>query len=78
MSLQSTPFTAVPSETARVARAVFPRGNLYMRLRDELGRCMKMKPLPRYSKMNMDIRDATQSPGQAEVRRGEMAMRAGA
>jgi transposase len=37
MSLHPTPFTAVPSETARVARAVFPKGNLYMRLRDELG-----------------------------------------
>jgi transposase len=27
----------VPEETARVARAAFPNGNLYMRLRDELG-----------------------------------------
>lgn len=50
MSLHPTPFTAVPPETARVARAVFPQGNLYLRLRDELwGRSMKMKPLPRYS-----------------------------
>jgi transposase len=37
MSLHPQPFTAVPPETARVARAVFPKGNLYMRLRDELG-----------------------------------------
>ena len=31
------PFTAVPEETARVARAAFPQGNLYMQRRDELG-----------------------------------------
>ena len=30
-------FTVVPSETARVARAAFPQGNLYMHMRDELG-----------------------------------------
>ncbi len=28
---------SVPDETSRVARAVFPRGHLYLRLRDELG-----------------------------------------
>jgi hypothetical protein len=27
----------VPEETARVAKAAFPKGNRYMRLRDELG-----------------------------------------
>src|SRR5215813_10882152 len=37
MSLHAQPFTAVPAETARVARASFPRGNIYMRLRDEIG-----------------------------------------
>ena len=37
MSLHPQPFTAVPPETAHVARAVFPKGNLYIRLRDELG-----------------------------------------
>ncbi len=37
MSLQAQPFTAVPEETARVARAAFPQGNLYMRMRDEIG-----------------------------------------
>jgi hypothetical protein len=29
--------STVPEETRRVARAAFPRGNIYMRLRDELG-----------------------------------------
>ncbi len=38
MSLQPEPFEAVPAETARVARAAFPHGNIYMRMRDELGR----------------------------------------
>ena len=26
-----------PEETARVARAAFPKGNLYLKMRDELG-----------------------------------------
>lgn len=37
MSLKPTPIPAVPEETARVARAVFPRGNALMQLRDTLG-----------------------------------------
>lgn len=37
MSLRPQPVPPVPDETARVARAAFPRGNLYMLLRDELG-----------------------------------------
>jgi transposase len=37
MSLHAQPFTAIPEETARVARAAFPQGNLYMRMRDEIG-----------------------------------------
>ena len=37
MSLRPEPAGPVPEETARVARAAFPRGNVYLRLRDELG-----------------------------------------
>src|SRR5947209_8269487 len=37
MSLKPTPIPPVPEETARVARAVFPRGNVLMQLRDALG-----------------------------------------
>ncbi len=37
MSLQPQPPSPVPEETARVARAAFPNGNLYMHLRDVLG-----------------------------------------
>jgi transposase len=37
MSLHPQPFTAVPSDTARVCRAAFPKGNVYMRLHDEIG-----------------------------------------
>ena len=37
MSLQLRFVPPVPEETARVARAVFPDGNPYLRLRDELG-----------------------------------------
>src|SRR5919197_446572 len=37
MSLRPEPDGPVPEETARVARAAFPKGNGYLRLRDELG-----------------------------------------
>jgi transposase len=37
MSLPPPTIGPVPAETARVARAAFPHGNLYLRLRDELG-----------------------------------------
>lgn len=37
MSLKPHPIPPVPEETARVARAAYPKGNLYMRIRDELG-----------------------------------------
>ena len=35
--LRPEPISPVPEETARVARAAFRKGNLYMRMRDELG-----------------------------------------
>jgi transposase len=37
MSLQPEPAGPVPEETARVARAAFPKGNVYMQMRDVLG-----------------------------------------
>lgn len=37
MSLKPTPIQPVPEETARVARAAFPKGNPYLILRDQLG-----------------------------------------
>jgi len=37
MSLHPQDFSVVPDNTARVARAAFPKGNPYMTLRDELG-----------------------------------------
>ena len=37
MSLQPQLVYLVPAETARVARAAFPTGNLYMRMYDTLG-----------------------------------------
>ena len=37
MSLKLTPIDPVPEETARIAQAAFPTGNLYMCLRDEMG-----------------------------------------
>jgi transposase len=40
MSLHPTACTEVPASTAAVARAAFPRGNPYLRLRDALGRVL--------------------------------------
>jgi transposase len=37
MSLRPAPIGPVPEATARVARAAFPKGNAYLRLRDQLG-----------------------------------------
>ncbi len=37
MSLKSLPIPPVPEETARVAQAAFPRGNVVMQVRDTLG-----------------------------------------
>jgi transposase len=37
MTLQCHPILPVPETTAAVARAAFPKGNVYLRLRDELG-----------------------------------------
>jgi transposase len=37
MSMHPQPIGPVPEDTARVARAAFPKGNLYMHMRDVLG-----------------------------------------
>jgi transposase len=37
MSLKPLPIPPVPSATARVARAAFPKGNLCMKLRERVG-----------------------------------------
>ena len=37
MSFKPQPISPVPEETARIARAAYPKGNIYMQLRDTLG-----------------------------------------
>ena len=37
MSLQPQEVPPVPDETRRIARAAFPKGNVYIRRRDALG-----------------------------------------
>ena len=37
MSLQPQPIEPVPALTRRVATAAFPKGNLYLKMRDEFG-----------------------------------------
>ena len=38
MTLRPQAIYTVPEDTARVARAAFPRGNSFLRMHDELGR----------------------------------------
>lgn len=37
MSMHPQPIPAIPEETVQVARAVLPKGNVFLRMRDELG-----------------------------------------
>ena len=37
MSLHPEVIREIPEQTRRVAKAAFPRGNIYMKMRDELG-----------------------------------------
>ena len=37
MSLKSLPIPPIPEEVVRIAHAVFPRGNVFMQIRDTLG-----------------------------------------
>ncbi len=37
MSIEYEPIAPVPTQTIRVALAAFPKGNIYLTLRDELG-----------------------------------------
>ena len=37
MSLHGKPTFDVPELTSQIARAAFPKGNVYMQMRDELG-----------------------------------------
>jgi transposase len=37
MSIHPQPIPEIPPETVRVVRAAFPKGNLYLWLRDNLG-----------------------------------------
>jgi hypothetical protein len=46
MSVPPRETPPVPEETRRIALAAFPRGDLYMRLRDELGASTTLNALP--------------------------------
>jgi transposase len=37
MSLQPSIYQEIPKETIRTAKSAFPKGNMYMTLRDKLG-----------------------------------------
>ena len=37
MSLKPSPLQPIPEQTAQIARAAFPKGSVYLTLRDQLG-----------------------------------------
>ena len=41
MSLKSESMNTVPEETARIAHAAYPKGNIYLQLRDAFGTIYK-------------------------------------
>ena len=42
MSLHPQPLGEIPSHTILVAQSAFPKGNIYLRMRDELGVPIKL------------------------------------
>jgi transposase len=48
MSLKPIDLTPIPEETARIAKAAFPKGNIYLKLRDELDALYQERPQPIY------------------------------
>ena len=60
MSLQTQSNHPIPEETQRVARAAFPKGNLYMRMRDELGAIYLDEP---FSQLFPNRGQPAESPG---------------
>ena len=61
MSLKGQPIGAIPEQTARVARAAFPKGNPWVRLRDELGTIYQNEEFTRlFSKTGQPAREPWQ------------------
>lgn len=60
MSLQAETNQPIPEDTQRVARAAFPKGNLYMRMRDELGAIYLDEP---FSQLFPNHGQPAESPG---------------
>ena len=60
MSLQAETNQPIPEDTQRVARAAFPKGNLNMRMRDELGAIYLDEP---FSQLFPNHGQPAESPG---------------
>ena len=60
MTLQPEDFTHIPEETVRVAKAAFPKGNPYIKLRDELGTIYLDE---QFKKLFPNVGQGAQSPG---------------
>lgn len=60
MTFQSRTNLSIPAETIRVARAAFPKGNPYMKLRDELG---VLYQDDRFKKLFSKVGQPGQAPG---------------
>ncbi|MFL5694362.1 MAG: hypothetical protein ACJ795_21420 [Ktedonobacteraceae bacterium] len=51
MTLHAQHEFSIPEETARVARAAYPKGNIYMKMRDALRTIMRFDNLIRILKL---------------------------
>ncbi len=60
MTLQPRDFQQIPEETVRVARAAFPKGNVYMKIRDELSTIYRDQE---FADLFPGIGQAAESPG---------------
>jgi transposase len=60
MTLQPEDFTCIPEETIRVAKAAFPKGNAYIKLRDELSTIYRDE---QFKRLFPNVGQGAQSPG---------------
>jgi hypothetical protein len=58
MSLPASPGDIIAEQTMQVARAAFPKGNPYIRMRDASALSLRTRPLPR----SFRIPDARRKP----------------
>jgi hypothetical protein len=67
MSLKALPIPPVPEETARVARAAFPRGHVIIQVRDTLGAIYADEAKARSVSHSWATRSRSVAPGESRL-----------